>query len=321
MSTPVSTATPANFTTNAGYSAMAAEIYTMIFGAAPNGVGLTQTSDTGQMSSAPSLTLPSAINTSSGYWIGRFNDTNQTAAPIFFKLELGSGSGTNEFQLYLTVGTGSNGSGTITGTGAGVMTRVECCGNSTFSSSTTNYISRACYNPTDGVFWFLYKQGSVATIGANGCMGGFSIYRDTNNAGVAQANSVHLLTNSSAAGNGATGNTGNLQVMSFLSATVYNTAPFPTQRWGAFPLGLSSTAFGSNDYGGPIWQFTPIPGISPWGQIQLLSEVPLGTTVSLTIIGSTAHTYIQAGVPFGCNAMTNDTSLIVASYGLLLPWE
>lgn len=311
--TTASTATPMNFTTAVGYTAMAAELYSIIFST----LGITQTADTGQLSATPTLTLPTATNQVSGFWIGRFNDSLQATAPIFFKLEIGSGASITEFQIILTVGTGSNGTGTITGTGAGVLTRVECCANTAALSTTTNYITRACYSAADGIFWIKYKEGSTSA--PNSSMGGFAIFRDVNSAGAPQGNAVMFLTNAASATSGISNAPGSLQALSFLNATVYNTGSFPSTNWAAtFPLALAATAFGGNIYGGPIWQFTPVPGISNAGQMMLISEVPLGTTISLTIIGSTPHTYIQAGCIHGGSAISSNVS---STYGICCLWE
>jgi len=75
--------------------------------------GMTQTSDTGQITIA-SATRPLA-NAFAGYEIWRFSDTLQATAPIFFKIEYGSGGAADRPSIAITVGTGSTGAGAITG--------------------------------------------------------------------------------------------------------------------------------------------------------------------------------------------------------------
>ena len=77
-------------------------------------VGIVKTADSGQINWA-TVAAPTAANTQMGYEIYRFNDTLQSTAPVFIKLDFGSGSSSTRPALWISVGTGSNGSGTITG--------------------------------------------------------------------------------------------------------------------------------------------------------------------------------------------------------------
>jgi hypothetical protein len=75
-------------------------------------VGLTQTSDTGQIN-LTTVTKPGGASTMAGYQIWQF--AALTGNPIYFKIEYGTGNSTARPGLRFTFGNGSNGSGTITG--------------------------------------------------------------------------------------------------------------------------------------------------------------------------------------------------------------
>lgn len=311
--TTATTATVIDMTTDAGFRTAVAEVITILF----TTLGVTQTADTGQINTA-TVTRPGVSNTSAGYVIGRFNDTAQGTSPVFFKLEFGTGTtATTSVQLWITMGTGSNGTGTLTGT---VTTRCGC-GSATPASSVAAFTTRACYNTTDGVLWLGWKYAGNTT--ANMTIAGFAILRSNDNTGVATTDAVLLLANVNA-GNSSTGNQGNVNVISYLTNTAYSTtAPFAGNSppyWGFYPFLLSSSLVSGNTYVGPCFQFTPVPGISNWYGLALISELALGSTQSITLVGSTPHTYIQAGGFVGCSGLTF-VSYPVASFGVILPWE
>lgn len=81
--------------------------------------GWVQTADTGQTASN-ALVSSTAVNTLQGYQIWRMNDSLQSTAPIFMRIEYISGQATYASSVYgytftFTIGSGSNGAGTITG--------------------------------------------------------------------------------------------------------------------------------------------------------------------------------------------------------------
>ena len=118
-------------------------------------IGLTQTSDTGQVNWA-SVSRAPTISTVAGYEIYRFNDAAQSTKPVFMKIEYGAGStNINNPQLKFTFGTGSNGAGTITG----AWSTSQQIG--TNQSSTTAFGSYACYDATTGIFWVAPWHGSA----------------------------------------------------------------------------------------------------------------------------------------------------------------
>jgi hypothetical protein len=135
--------------------------------------GLVQTADTGQIDWTTATR--SAINTfTSGYSIWTFDDTQQSTAPIYLKIEYGTGS-TNTFpKIRITVGTGSNGTGTLTGTALTAARNIN--GNTT--GGTTNRQSFLCV--TDGFMGLMHKTDS-------GAEGAFFICRTSDSSGTPNA--------------------------------------------------------------------------------------------------------------------------------------
>lgn len=78
-------------------------------------VGLVQTADTGQVNWT-TVVKPAGASTIAGYEVWRFNDAQQSGAPIFLKVEYGSAAAATSPRVTITVGQGSNGSGSLTGT-------------------------------------------------------------------------------------------------------------------------------------------------------------------------------------------------------------
>lgn len=94
-------------------------------------IGLVKTSDTGQIDWT-SVTRP-GTSTDAGYEIWRFNDSAQTAFPIYLKLRYGTGGSAALGRLQIDVGSGSDGSGTLTGTTQSNVINLTFNGNSTSS--------------------------------------------------------------------------------------------------------------------------------------------------------------------------------------------
>lgn len=303
VNTVISHAATANFRT------WAAEVIAQLLA-----VGLTQTADTGQINTA-TVNKP-AINTSAGYAIFRFNDTAQGSSPIFMRIEFGTGSATTNPQMWITVGSGTNGAGTINGL---ALDRVSVTGDVAPVSTATPYVSRFCYNAAQGFLGMAWKLNGAA---ANVNLGGFFIFRSTDSAGAPTTDAALLITNSTSTG-GSTGNAGYMQVISYVNATAYNAAAvpaWPLSSWGYVPFGVTATFFGSNSQVFPVFQYTPVLGISASTAMALLAEVGMGSTVTLALIGVTTHTFIQVGGAFGTSQITQQ-SLSTATYGMLMLWE
>ena len=95
-------------------------------------VGLTQTSDTGQMSMTSLPVGVATVNYTYGYNVYQFTDSYQSTFPIYIKITWASAAQANRGLVNIQVGTGTNGSGTLTGkisssftgSGAGAVTPV-----------------------------------------------------------------------------------------------------------------------------------------------------------------------------------------------------
>lgn len=290
--------------------------------------GLTQTADTGQITSSmgPPVVNPATTragaNTSAGYVILRFNDTLQSTSAIFIKLEFGSAAANNDPQMWITVGTGSNGSGTINGT---VMTRVAMGNGGAPASLITNYTSRYCYNATQGFLGMAFKIGATS-LGGNANLMGFAVFRSVNAAGNPTADSVMLLTNSSTATGG--NNSGFMQVLSYnLSAAYLNTAPIPTSAaWGFIPFTSTTSLEGTSGNIFPIFQWAGSSSSAGYGitnalALTVLADIAVGATVTVTVLGSVSLTYICVGTITGGSTMIGSLSYSAATYGVLMLWQ
>lgn len=85
-------------------------------------LGWVQTTDTGQLNLG-TITKAVAVNTVQGYEIWRMNDSLQSTAPVFVKLEFGSGPSNTYLALWLTVGFSTDGAGNINSTNKSTRTQ------------------------------------------------------------------------------------------------------------------------------------------------------------------------------------------------------
>lgn len=129
------------------------------FSAALASVGLVQTADTGQINW--STVTRAAASTAAGYEIWRFNDSAQSAFPIFIKIEYGSRSSNLVPCVWITVGTGSNGSGTITGI---FCTRHEATGNGSIVGD--GLARTTAISHVDGFLCFELAYGAINWLGS-----------------------------------------------------------------------------------------------------------------------------------------------------------
>jgi hypothetical protein len=128
-------------------------------------IGLTQTSDTGQIDTA-TVAKPAGVATIQGYAVFRFNDSLQGTAPIYLKFEFGSGAASAALPImWLTTGSGTDGAGTITGTTYRARTNIS------FTTATsTAWPANACYNATYGIFWANWLNAQSSTGGVVVCV-------------------------------------------------------------------------------------------------------------------------------------------------------
>jgi hypothetical protein len=183
MAKVVSYADTLNATNDAGYRAWGTAVNAAIAAS-----GLVQTSDTGQINWT-TVTKPTAATTVKGYEIWRFNDSLQSTAPVFIKIEYSSGGNTsgNNQQLLFTVGTATNGAGTITGNTMGTSVSA--------SSKVTNTTQST--NPAQPI-WACHTAGSsliivgphVAGYSTQACM--FSLSRTVDSTGALTGEGLYM---------------------------------------------------------------------------------------------------------------------------------
>lgn len=297
--TTATTTTIIDHSSDAAFRTWAAEVIAQLLA-----VGITQTADTGQINTT-TVTRP-IINTMAGYVIMRFNDTAQSTSPIFFKLEFGTSSGAAEPNMILTVGTASNGSGTLTGT---TTTRLSVVGG-THASSVTTYVSRFCYNATDGILAMAWKIGGVS--GTNANLGAILIARTTDSSGASTTNAYLSLTSNSTT---PVANSGTVQIYSYTSAALVALA--------VSALGLNSVtggnanfSAGGNIYVVPMFFQSPVPGVHGMIAFACVGDIAIGTTVTLALVGSTTHTFVSVGSFYG-----NTAAAAITTGTWLMIWE
>lgn len=274
-------------------------------------VGLTQTSDTGQINTS-TVTRVAGLQTAAGYAIFRFNDSLQSTSPIFMKFEFGTGSiATTCPGFWVTVGTGSNGSGTITGVTTG---RCPVAINLAQVSSVTNYISRYFYSATLGVLWFSFKLG--------GCTGGvaswgfFYIARSNNGSGTPSADSYLCITNQNSVTLGAVSNAGTAFNYSYNTGAQVATPSNPL-FWSTSPYTLSSTLVNGNFQIFPAFHLQPTISMCAFLGTVLITELPVGNTISIALVGATPVTFINPGQYSNSAAPGGSDS----NACVLLPWQ
>lgn len=267
--------------------------------------GLVQTADTGQINWVTATRA--AINTDAGYEIWQFNDAMQATAPIFLKIHYGSGSATNVPRLRIIVGTTTNGAGTL----GGAVTTVR-----TFTASnltTTGLIAYPSYLcVTSGFFGLIWKAGGSVAGGGSGeyAMAGLIICRSCDVDGVPDARGCFILYHSNS-GNSSTDCA--LQSIRF-TATAVVYAQQATDQPIFVPGNVTSSLVGTDFQAYLGWMINPqvLPVFGICGVFN--TELGLGLTLSVTLIGSAAHTYIQLMKEMGQAAENS-------SIGLCMLWE
>jgi hypothetical protein len=266
--------------------------------------GASQTSDTGQIWSPNTATgtLPGAANTSAGYVIGKFNDTLQSTAAVFFRIDFGSGAAVADPAMWITVGTGSNGSGTINGT---TMVKAPITSSGGVTSTSTNWSSYYVYNATYGVLGMAFKMGSVNTGEPVIPLGGFYLFRGSTSAGASNSDSINLIA-ATASGNpiAYSNPLGCMQCISYAKSAVYpTTAAYGFACLSPMPFGYQGALAGYNGTVALFYYMNPQICISAVIGMVNNADVNVGSTFSTAIIGSTSLTFINVGAMFGGTTM------------------
>ncbi|MGH8173130.1 MAG: hypothetical protein ACREPX_08275 [Rhodanobacteraceae bacterium] len=241
-------------------------------------VGLTQTSDTGQINTS-TVNRP-GTNTDGGYAVFRFNDTLQATAPIFLKFYFGTAGTATTPRIRIQHGTASDGAGTVSGLGS---VNTENFTNATAPGSTvTLYPSHFCYSATLGVFCFSWKFGGRGTgLPQANYIGGRS--SDSTGAPTGDAYAYVTSTGGSTAWTTA-------RSISYLSSTIY----LGSDNFWLVHYGLSASVVGGVPQAFKTYYVTP--RVRPWMAMLVVvdAEITRGTTFTDTVVGTTSHTYLNA---------------------------
>lgn len=288
--TTATTTTAISHAATANFRTWVAEIIAQLLA-----VGLTQTTDTGQINTA-TVNKP-GTSTSAGYAIFKFNDTLQSTSPVFFKLEFGTGSATANPAIWVTIGTGSSGAGAINGV---VGTRRGAFYDTNPLSTVTTYVSRFVYNATHGFFGMAWKIGSSS--GPGYAMGGIMIGRSNDNTGAATGDAVWMVANSNST-SGLSG-TGYMECISYLTSAVYpqsSGSPVLDANWFYMPFNDAGNTnlYAGNTQVGPCFYMTPVLAVSALAGMGMMGDIALGSTFSAALVGTTPLTFIQLQGPFG----------------------
>lgn len=259
-------------TSDAGFRAWGSELGTNFTAA-----GLIQAADTGQINWA--TVLRPAANVVGGYEIWKLPDSS-----LFIKLEYATGSAPAYATIWITVGTGSNGTGTLTGQ---LSTRNSIVNGTAASSATTVYPTYICV--TNDYFLLHWKDNSVSNAYP---MGQVLVGKTVGTTGVATTDGYGVLRFQGASA------TGFQCVRLVAPAATYNESNYFT----LIPGNVSSSLVGTDIQAYQIWM--NIPDIRPfmWGFVYIAAEIPDNSTVSVAVVGATAHTYLSLGLRSGSGA-------------------
>lgn len=266
-------------------------------------VGMVQTADTGQINWS-TVAIPGAANTAAGYEIWKLSSGN-----LYFKIEYGTGQTVAIPSMWITVGTGSNGSGTLTGQ---LNTRAAMgASNAAITNTSTNYQSYLC--ATANYFGLSWKIGSAST--ANMPRQFTAVAQTVDATGTATSAGYYS----------ALSGQSNQMAIQNVSLTASVTGPqlvaqkhyscFIPNNNAALP---GSSLDGSGNNQAYLWWYC-IMGTTPMLPLLhmacvLNSDLIVGNTASMTLVGSTPHTYINAGTSLctdASSAITNSNLGVV----------
>jgi hypothetical protein len=275
--------------TDASYDAWVNEIYNALIA-----FGWLQTSDTGSgaITSWPTTaTRPSAINTYPNWAVFKMNDGNQTAAPVYMRLDFGTGSQTNiaAIKFQVAIG-GSNGTGALTGniitqiTLDPASTTLQTCNMRTAGSSSS------------------FRFAWLMEVGLNGTNIAFAVERDLDTSGVETSLGLNVLTMRSA-------------LTSQFLETAGGVGPLET-RWYAM-LSAQTTQAGGGMVGvGPVRCTlgvfrNPMKTVLGFAKTDFLRD----TTNPVTLYG-VSHTYLMMNAVFTISTLGWNTNA-----GFAFLWE
>lgn len=268
-------------------------------------VGMVQTADTGQINW--STVTRAAISSVAGYEIWKLSSGN-----LYFKIEYGSGTATTIPAFWITVGTGSNGSGTLTGQ---TSTRAEMGQVSTaIASTTTNYQSYLC--ATANYFGISWKLLSASAVNSTPRLF-FTAAQTVDNTGTATSVGYEIEYTTGI------GQTHTCQCVATTAGVTGAVVTGNNINWFV-PNNVAGTPPNSLDGAGNNQAFLhwfSILGTTPMIPMlhvatALFSDIGIGVTASMTLVGTTAHTYM--GVANGISA---DVHISAAAQQLVMLYE
>lgn len=317
--TTYTTSAPISMQTNATFQAWVSEVISSLV----THCGMTQTSDTGQINTS-TVALPTVSNTSAGYVILAFNDALQTATPtapnatasVYIKLEFGTGNSTSNPQMWITLGTGpTNNNGILTGV---VSSRQQVMTDTTIPSQTQSLTSYYMYNSTLGIAGMVFKLNAFGTTNyANISAGGFYIFRSNDSSGNPTGDCINMIVGNT----NFTSYSPSMSCNSFISNLAYGGS-----EWSMLPLSAAGVQGYSSTYNGttqvfPVFYQSPYYSISSFCAVGPIFDFPVGGTFTMTLIGSTSHTWLSAGMMFGTDRAAGTGSDAGNTNSFLMIWE
>jgi len=255
-------------------------------------VGLVKDTDVSQINWT-TVAKPTGTSTMMGYEIWRFDDSLQTACPVYFKIQYGSGSASANYPgLILQVGQGSTNTGTLTGTLATA---------STFGSGTSSATKYSCFVSSDkGRINVAMFTGSGVTIPF-----AFYIERSKDDTGANTSLGVNIVVF------GTSGSSTGVVTQQYLPAIG---AAYPVTPMISFMCAMPASGAGS--YGGYVGLYPIYPNLGYAANPDMGALVYFtgdiaspGAAIIVSLYG-TNHTFITLGVtsPSGSALNGNTTS-------------
>ena len=285
---------------DADFRTWVAEIITGLLAA-----GLVQTSDTGQINT--STVLRPGTNVVAGYAIFRFDDTLQTTAPIYLKVEFGTGSTTSAPLINWTVGTGSNGSGTLTGPTSGFGGRSSTAPTGTRPSYFTHGEGFLC------VALRVYSSATVNDV----FPGSIILQRTVDNTGAPTADGAQFTVGGYAAFN-ARDQPARTDYLDFHTLTFRG--QYTHTLVGFAPGFLLDSRVGLAPQFFLHWCAQPKMSPLVCSSTYLQQEVSLLQENEIALVGTTPVNYIAVGDVFGVTAAARNAA-VTDRASMLMRWE
>lgn len=296
---------------DAGFQAWGAD-----FCAKLDAIGLVQTADTGQVDWG-TVARP-ANNTTAGYEMRRFDDTQQTAAPIYLKFDFGTMASPNRPRWRVSIGTGSDGSGNLTGV---LLADIECNPENGFATgqSLQNFFSLS-----DGFLGLIWGHDGIA---ANCHRGAFVICRTCDADGVPDARAAwfYHMNKANFFNAGLTSCTQNGSI-NFGTGAVYNSLSTASSHAGIMPgfHGGSSEDGAGNTQAYPLFAAIPQMALLHGMCTVWRSDIGVFGTFTAAVVGSTPRTWLNYGGAGGLGNLVscyNLTTNYILNIGHCMLWE